>query len=137
MYDRGKQRKRVNWFVVLIIVYELTLVLVLFFIEVNSPYAVSQKWGTVRMCGYIKTAVTFFKYAPQAYLNYKRKSTQGYSITFVYLDFLGAITSLLQIIFQTLVQGKPLFGNSDDVGFNIVKFVLSMLTIVFDIIFLV
>ncbi len=52
--------------------------------------------GTViNICGYCKAAITFIKYSPQVYLNYKNKSTVGWSIGNVMLDFSGGVFSLL------------------------------------------
>ena len=72
---------------------------------------------------------------PQVYLNFKRKSTVGWSLGNVMLDFLGGFFSFMQIVISTTAQGKPLFSDSSD-GFNIVKFMLSVLSMIFDIIFL-
>ncbi len=46
---------------------------------------------------YVKLAITIMKYCPQAYLNYKRKSTIGWSIGNVLLDFTGGSFSLFQM----------------------------------------
>jgi cystinosin len=81
-------------------------------------------------------SITFIKYIPQVYLNYKRKSTVGWSLENVMLDFMGGMFSFLQIIINTSFQGKPLFNDTSD-GFNIVKFMLSIITMIYDIIFMV
>lgn len=67
------------------------------------------------------------------YLNWKRKSTVGWSLENVILDFTGGSFSLLQIIFDAIGRGKNPFSGG---GFNIVKFMLSILAMFFDIIFL-
>uniref|UniRef100_A0A2C9KX35 Uncharacterized protein n=1 Tax=Biomphalaria glabrata TaxID=6526 RepID=A0A2C9KX35_BIOGL len=46
---------------------------------------------------YIKLGVTLIKYIPQAYMNFRRKSTDGWSIGNVLLDFTGGSLSLLQM----------------------------------------
>ena len=46
---------------------------------------------------YIKLAVTAIKYVPQAYMNFLRKSTEGWSIGNVLLDFTGGSFSILQV----------------------------------------
>ena len=86
------------------------------------------------MAGYCKAAITFVKYLPQVYLNYKRKSTVGWSLENVLLDFTGGLFSFIQIIVDAKGRGKPIFG--DGGGFNIVKFILSVMSIVFDLIFM-
>lgn len=46
---------------------------------------------------YVKLAITIMKYCPQAYLNFQRKSTIGWSIGNVLLDFTGGSFSLIQM----------------------------------------
>ena len=90
------------------------------------------------MAGYCKAAITFVKYLPQVYLNWKRKSTVGWSLENVLLDFTGGTFSFIQIFLDAIAQGKPVFGDPNDpgAGFNIVKFFLSVMSIVFDLIFM-
>jgi len=71
-------------------------VLVFYTIELISPGAVTQDWATIRMCGYSKAVITFVKYMPQVFLNWKRKSTVGWSIENVLLDFSGGFFSFAQ-----------------------------------------
>lgn len=55
---------------------------------------------------YIKLAITLMKYVPQAVLNYRRKSTSGWSIGNILLDFTGGILSMLQMILNAYNYGK-------------------------------
>lgn len=57
-------------------------------------------------CSYVKLAITLIKYVPQAYYNYKRKSTVGWSIGNIFLDFTGGILSMLQMILNAYNYGK-------------------------------
>ncbi len=50
------------------------------------------------VCSYIKLLITLVKYVPQAWLNYRRKSTDGWSIGNVLLDFSGGVLSIVQMI---------------------------------------
>ena len=52
----------------------------------------------------IKLAVTAVKYAPQVYLNHKRKSTEGWSIYNIVLDFTGGWLSTLQLVLDSMDQ---------------------------------
>ena len=52
-------------------------------------------WDTWLVMGYAKAAITFVKYCPQVYLNWKRKSTVGWSTENVLLDLTGGSLSLL------------------------------------------
>lgn len=52
-------------------------------------------------CSYIKLAITLIKYVPQAVMNYRRKSTAGWSIGNILLDFTGGSLSMLQMILNS------------------------------------
>ena len=76
--------------------------MVTFFVtEIFKP-TLDQEYGTIRMAGYSKAAITFVKYMPQVYLNWKRQSTVGWSLANVCLDFLGGFFSFMQTAIQTL-----------------------------------
>ena len=81
---------------------------------------------------YLKLAVTLFKYVPQAYLNYQRKSTVGWSIWNVLLDLNGGFWSFAQ-------QGVDAIDDGSTSVFtgNVVKLGLSILTVCFDSFFIV
>mmetsp|Transcript_777 Transcript_777/g.1327 ORF Transcript_777/g.1327 Transcript_777/m.1327 type:complete len:286 (-) Transcript_777:18-875(-) len=81
---------------------------------------------------YVKLIVSFVKYCPQAYFNYKRKSTVGWSIIAIFLDLTGGVLSLLQGVIDWINSGNVKLFLGDPV-----KFGLSIISIVFDVIFLV
>ena len=75
------------------------------------------------------------------YLNYSRKSTAGWSIFNIMCDFTGGSFSILQQVVDMTHTGMTtgdysFFGSSSD-AFNVVKFMLGVLSIVFDVIFMV
>jgi cystinosin len=86
---------------------------------------------TIYALGYVKIIATLVKYCPQVYLNYQRKSTVGWSIWQILLDFIGGILSLLQLVIDSALQAdwSGLYGNP-------VKLGLSNISMVFDIIFI-
>ena len=69
------------------------------------------------------------------YLNWKRKSTVGWSLANVMLDFSGGFCSFMQMAVDSAALGNPIFGNSE-AGFNIVKFMLSVFSMFFDLTFM-
>lgn len=85
----------------------------------------------IGLMGSIKIICTILKYGPQAYLNYIRKSTQGYSIHSSILDFIGGSFSVMQILLNSWLLGSPklIFG-------NIPKLALGLLAIIFTTIFI-
>ena len=56
-------------------------------------------------CSYIKLTITLIKYVPQAVMNYQRKSTVGWSIGNVLLDFTGGWLSMLQMMLNAYNYG--------------------------------
>lgn len=134
MYERGEQ-KSINWWVVSFIALQFVIIFTMFGVEISIPGRISQDAGTIRLCGYCKAAITFVKYIPQVLLNYRRQSTVGFSLINVSLDFAGGLSSLAQQIIGSVALGKPFLGGDDAAGFNIVKFLLSVLSIIFDLIF--
>lgn len=81
---------------------------------------------------YVKLAVTIIKYSPQAYMNYKRKTTSGWSIHNIILDFTGGIFSIIQmfLISYNYDDWISIFG-------NFTKFGLGAVSIAFDIVFVI
>ncbi len=80
---------------------------------------------------YVKLLLTIFKYIPQVTANYRRKSTVGWSINQVLLDFIGGIFSLLQLVIDSSLQAdwSGLTGNP-------VKLGLANISLLFDLIFM-
>ncbi|XP_004376189.2 cystinosin [Trichechus manatus latirostris] len=127
LYERGAQR--VSWpalgFLLLSCLFALVTMVV------AAVGAIT--WLQFLFCfSYIKLAVTLLKYFPQAYMNFYYKSTEGWSIGNVLLDFIGGSFSLLQMFLQsynndqwTLIFGDP------------TKFGLGVFSIFFDIVFFV
>ncbi|KAM7268842.1 hypothetical protein ACFE04_011008 [Oxalis oulophora] len=79
----------------------------------------------------IQASMTFIKYIPQAVMNFMRNSTDGFSIGFVLLDFIGGNANCLQMVVQSIDQNSLVnfYGNPG-------KLMLAFITIVFDVIFI-
>lgn len=82
--------------------------------------------------GFVKLLVTIVKYSPQAYTNYLRKSTVGWSIYPMLLDMLGGVLSIAQLVMDSSLQ-KDWSG----VTGNPVKLGLGNVSIAFDVLFIV
>jgi cystinosin len=83
------------------------------------------------MLSYIKLVMTIVKYIPQVYLNYVRKSTVGWNVYNVILDFIGGLFSTAQLFLDSWITGHW----SGISGFAI-KLGLGIVSIFFDIVFL-
>ncbi|KAK4272153.1 hypothetical protein QN277_020744 [Acacia crassicarpa] len=109
---------------------------------------VSVAWLTAAMCFFIalpthswlwlvstfntiQVCMTVIKYIPQAFMNFNKKSTDGFSIGYILLDFSGGIANCGQMVVQSLDQ-----GSWNNFSGNIGKAMLSLLTISFDIVFI-
>jgi cystinosin len=126
IYQRGQQR-----------VSRICILLLILFGLFLSSSLISTLVGALSwlqflyFCSYVKLIITLIKYIPQAYMNYRRKSTVGWSIGNIFLDFTGGALSILQMF---------LIGfNNDDWGSifgDPTKFGLGLFSILFDILFL-
>lgn len=83
------------------------------------------------MLSIIKLVITFIKYIPQLILNYRRKSTVGWNVWNVLLDFAGGILSLAQLLLDAMDM-----NDYTAITGNFVKFGLSFVAISFDIAFI-
>lgn len=82
-------------------------------------------------CSYVKLAITLVKYVPQAFMNFRRKSTVGWSIGNVLLDFTGGVLSIGQMLILSY--------NEDDWGSifgDPTKFGLGLFSVCFDVFFM-
>ena len=104
-----------------------------YFFEIFAHPIYNLSWDTFLVMGYAKAAISFVKYVPQVYLNYKRQSTVGWSLANVLLDLTGGVLSFVQIWINAVALGQPVFSGD---AFNVVKFCLSIMSILFDSIFL-
>ena len=69
---------------------------------------------------------------PQAWANYNRKSTVGWSIEQILMDLLGGVLSIAQLVIDSGLQ-----GDWSGITGNPVKLGLGNISILFDLIFIV
>ena len=81
---------------------------------------------------YVKLIVTVVKYMPQVWFNYKNKSTIGWSMGQVLLDFSGSILSLLQIVLDSSLE-----RDWSGITGNPVKFLLGNVGIIINVMFII
>jgi cystinosin len=80
---------------------------------------------------YVKLAITLIKYAPQLVYNIRNRSTKGWSISQVLLDFVGGILSIAQQGIDSYLQ-----GDWSGITGNPVKFALGNVSMLYDIFFM-
>jgi cystinosin len=86
----------------------------------------------VYVLSYIKMTITLIKYTPQLWLNWQRKSTIGWSIWQIILDFGGGLLSVGQLLVDCAVIQHDWSG----VTGNLAKFALGLCSMFFDVLFL-
>jgi len=79
----------------------------------------------------IKLTITIVKYIPQVLMNYRRKSTDGWNVWNVLLDFSGGTLSTLQLVLDCVDM-----GDWNGISGNWTKFGLGFVSIVFDVVFM-
>lgn len=80
--------------------------------------------------GYVKLWITLIKYTPQVATNYRNKSTAGWSIWQILLDFAGGVLSIAQLVLDSAQQ-----GDWSGVTGNPVKFALGNVSMLYDLVF--
>ncbi|KAJ3103652.1 hypothetical protein HDU96_009195 [Phlyctochytrium bullatum] len=97
----------------------------------DVAFGTAQLLDVVYYLSVVKMTVTLIKYVPQAYLNMRNKSTEGWSIGNILLDFTGGVLSIIQQVMDSSVSGdwSGILGNP-------VKFGLGLVSILFDILFI-
>ncbi|XP_020711264.2 cystinosin homolog isoform X2 [Athalia rosae] len=127
IYERGTQRVSIT----ARMIHGVFAVLILISIILASVNIIT--WlDFLYYCSYVKLAITLIKYVPQAFYNYKRKSTIGWSIGNIFLDFTGGMLSMLQMILNAYNYDdwESIFGDPT-------KFGLGFFSVAFDIFFLI
>ncbi|RKP14367.1 PQ loop repeat-domain-containing protein [Piptocephalis cylindrospora] len=115
----------------------LSLILIVLAIGYISVYTVLAMAGRIQwldvlyLIGSIKVIISFIKYCPQMYLNFKRKSTTGWSIGNILLDFTGGTLSVAQQFLDAY-----LWDDWGSITGNPIKFGLGFLSVAFDLIFM-
>ncbi|XP_027770283.1 cystinosin homolog isoform X4 [Solanum pennellii] len=125
IYDRGNQK--VSKIAIAIVSVAWLSVAVCVFVAIPK-----HSWLWLVSCfNGLQVAMTVTKYIPQAVMNFRRKSTVGFSIGNILLDLFGGLTNYGQMAVQSIDQHSwvNFYG-------NIGKTLLSLVSIFFDILFI-
>lgn len=113
----------------------IALAVIIFVVAGQDPTADARhSWAwldVVYTISYIKLVVTLIKYAPQLWYNARNKSTAGWSIWQILLDFAGGILSIAQQGIDSYLQ-----GDWSGIAGNPVKFGLGNVSMLYDICFM-
>eukprot|EP00658_Telonema_sp_P-2_P016221 TRINITY_DN1627_c0_g1_i15.p1 TRINITY_DN1627_c0_g1~~TRINITY_DN1627_c0_g1_i15.p1 ORF type:complete len:359 (+),score=89.06 TRINITY_DN1627_c0_g1_i15:107-1183(+) len=111
------------------------LVVIYVFVILSGEATETGVWSWLQwlyFLSYIKLFISVIKYVPQVYMNWQRKSTNGWNIYNVVLDFTGGFLSIAQLVLDAIVKESW----SSATG-NPVKFGLGFASMFFDVIFMV
>ncbi len=98
----------------------------------SQPAPAWQWLDAVYALGYVKLLVTLVKYSPQVLANWRNRSTAGWSIVQILLDFAGGLLSIAQL-------GLDSYRQRDWSGLtgNPVKLALGNVSMAYDVVFVV
>lgn len=109
--------------------FGFAIMVIIFFFFLAFSGTASWIWMLNSM-GTVKVFLSFIKYVPQAYMNWRRKCTKGWSIGNIILDFTGGALSFGQMGVESINSGDwSEFKNFAKLG-------LSLLSIFFDLLFM-
>lgn len=138
IYDSGGQK--LSWFSIVFVIVSVSLsALYAVLISSNKDGGPTIFSGVplfswlcfIYWLSLIKLGVTCSKYFPQAILNCQTRSTEGWSIGNVLLDFTGGVLSIAQL----LLDGSTL-GWGGVIG-DPIKFSLGFISMIFDVFFMI
>ncbi|KAK6065770.1 lysosomal cystine transporter [Seiridium cupressi] len=113
----------------------IAVAVVIFIVAGQDPSADARHvWAwldVVYTISYVKLFVTLIKYAPQLWYNARNKSTKGWSIWQILLDFAGGILSIAQLGIDSYLQ-----GDWTGITGNPVKFALGNVSMLYDLCFM-
>lgn len=138
-YDKKDPNQKVAlWVIIFLIILTCGGVALIICERVFKIYIPEQtNFNSLIYCGWAKALISLIKYMPQAYSNCKRKSTIGWNIHNMLLDFTGGFFSFAQNFVEYLKGKYPSsINDGEPKGLNIAKYALSYITMFFDIIFI-
>lgn len=110
IYERGSQR--VSYTATAILVLLMVSIVVVAILTAEQVSASFTWLEYLLFLSYVKLAISVMKYSPQVVLNCRRRSTEGWTIHNVLLDFTGGALSLGQLLMDCAVSGDWCVGRS-------------------------
>ena len=98
VYQKGPQN--VNSIVCMVLVS--TAWIAIYVLLLLSSLAIVSWLQYMYFFSYVRLAVTLVKYIPQAFVNWRRQSTVGWSISQIFLDVTGSVFSIAQTFVDSI-----------------------------------
>ena len=138
--DPLQQVSHITITIILVMIWgAILLVIVENGLEYYDPHVKDDRkyiFNSLVYMGWCKVFISLIKYIPQVISNYKRKSTIGWNIHNILLDFTGGAFSFAQNIVDSCRDDFSVTSDGQPRGLNIAKYALSFISIFFDIIFM-
>ena len=138
--DKLQNISQITITIILVMIWgAILLVIVESGLEYYDPHVKNDRkyiFNSLVYMGWCKVFISLIKYIPQVVSNYKRKSTIGWNIHNILLDFTGGTFSFGQNIIDAFRDEFSVTSDGQPKGLNIAKFALSFISIFFDIIFM-
>ena len=138
--DKLQTISNVTITIILVMIWgAILLVIVESGLEYYDPHVKEDRkyiFNSLVYMGWCKVFISLIKYIPQVVSNYRRKSTIGWNIHNILLDFTGGAFSFGQNIVDSFRDEFSVTSEGQPKGLNIAKFALSFISMFFDIIFM-
>ena len=139
--DKLQKISQVTITIVLVIIWGAIILIILENgFEYYDPHVRENRkyiFNSLVYLGWCKVFISLIKYIPQVVSNFRRKSTIGWNIHNILLDFSGGAFSFAQNIIDSARDQFSVTSDGQSKGLNIAKYAISFVSIFFDIIFMV
>ena len=139
--DKLQKISQVTITIVLVIIWGAIILIILENgFEYYDPHVKENRkyiFNSLIYLGWCKVFISLIKYIPQVVSNFRRKSTIGWNIHNILLDFSGGAFSFAQNIIDSARDQFSVTSDGQSKGLNIAKYAISFVSIFFDIIFMV
>ena len=139
--DKLQKISNITITIVLVIIWgAILLTIVEYGFEYYDPHVNKDRkyiFNSLIYLGWSKVFISLIKYIPQCVSNFRRKSTIGWNIHNILLDFTGGAFSFGQNIIDSTRDAFSVTSEGQSKPLNIAKYGLSFISIFFDIIFMI
>ena len=139
--DKLQKISNITITIILVLIWgAILLTIVEYGFEYYDPHVKQDRkyiFNSLVYLGWSKVFISLIKYIPQCVSNFKRKSTIGWNIHNILLDFTGGVFSFGQNIIDSCRDAFSVTSEGQSKPLNIAKYALSFISIFFDIIFMV
>ena len=139
--DKDQKVSNITITIILVMIWgAILLVIVENGFEYYDPHVKENRkyiFNSLVYLGWCKVVISLIKYIPQVVSNFRRKSTIGWNIHNILLDFTGGAFSFGQNIIDSFRDEFSITSDDQSKGLNIAKYALSIISMLFDIVFMV